>query len=284
MFQSNRILKAIIMVVLIASILTACMDNIIEETPPLPEIEPIERISYLEIGNLELPVDGATGYTSTVMELKREASVASETIDTLEAGTAFRITEENGDWWRIENHTATGWLEHRYCMINLPDVIPSIVYDLTNTYGSKLVSSGKPIPSVTGETLYEGRAYNERFGENQYVVLVLYPMAEKICLAQQEALKEGNSLKIYEAYRPYAAQKAILLGLTDLAERDPEVMNGINTPPWETKWFIATGYSNHQRGAAIDVSLVKVDERVEAYVGEYLYPKIVTPRNQRGWG
>ncbi len=88
MFQSNRILKAIIMVVLIASILTACMDNIIEETPPLPEIEPIERFPILKSAFRTASRWRDRVYVY-VMELKREASVAVETIDTLEAGTAL---------------------------------------------------------------------------------------------------------------------------------------------------------------------------------------------------
>lgn len=242
-----------------------------EEEPPEPEFDPI---SYLEIGGLELPVTGATGYTSVSMELKADASFEAETISVLEAGTAFEILKEEAGWWLIENETAAGWLEHKYCMINLPDVIPSIVYDLTNTYSSQFVSSGKPIPGITGEALYEGKSYNNRLEKDEYIVLVLYQMARKICSAQQAALTNGDSLKIYEAYRPYATQKAVLSALTELSKNDSEVMAGINSAPWEVKWFISTGISNHQKGGAIDVSLVKVDSKEDAVTGMYTYPEI----------
>ena len=49
-------------------------------------------------------------------------------------------------------------------------------------------------------------------------------------------------------------------GLTALAEEDPEVKAGITTPPWSMTYFINTGYSNHQRGFAVDVGLVKVKQ------------------------
>ncbi len=87
---------------------------------------------------------------------------------------------------------------------------------------------------------------------------VIYPMAEKIYKAQKEALKNGDSLKIYEAFRPSYIQKKIVSNLKKLADNDKEIMKGINTKPWGINWFIATTVSNHQRGSAIDVSLVKI--------------------------
>ena len=38
-------------------------------------------------------------------------------------------------------------------MINLPDIIPSIIYDDTNSYSSLFKSSGIDIPNVTGKKL-----------------------------------------------------------------------------------------------------------------------------------
>jgi len=89
----------------------------------------------------------------------------SETISELEAGTAFEVLEEVGDWWYVRTATESGWVQHLYCFINLPDVVPSIIYDNTNTYASKFTSSGKTIPGITGEALYDGKAYNMRLGK-----------------------------------------------------------------------------------------------------------------------
>ena len=176
----------------------------------------------------------------------------------LPAGTSFCILSEQGNWWKVSSGYGTGWVDHRLCMINLPDVVPSIVYDATNSYASRYTSSGKDIPGITGQALYQGKVYNPRFDEEQFLMPVLYATAKKICTAQQKALAQGNSLKLYEAYRPYAAQRAVVKALTALAEKDPEVKAGITTKPWSMTCFINTGYSNHQKGFAVDVSLVKV--------------------------
>lgn len=243
----------------------------------LTEIEPKEDEPYENepnkseqyVGDLELPVIGATGYTSVALDLKTSANLDSETIEILEAGTAFEILEEEGDWWFVQNSTSSGWLQHKHCLINLPDVIPSIIYDNTNTYSSKFASSGKPIPNITGNSLYSGKTYNERLGKKEYIMPVLYSTSKKIYLAQQYALSDGNSLKIYEAYRPHIVQKNIVNALTELANNDSEVMAGINTPPWSMSWFIATTLSNHQRGGAIDLSLVKINSQKYISIGDY---------------
>src|SRR5690606_3756850 len=95
-----------------------------------------------------------------------------------------------------------GWLQHKYCFINLPDIIPSIIYDNTNTYASKFASSGFEIPGISDQALYSGKTYNERLAKDEYIMPVLYSMAPKIYMAQQLALLEGNALKIYESFRP----------------------------------------------------------------------------------
>lgn len=232
-------------------------------------VRPEESEPLLYEGDLELPVSGATGYASVRMDLKTTADAGSETILVLEAGTAFEVLEEVGDWWYVRTATESGWVQHLYCFINLPDVIPSIIYDNTNTYASKFVSSGKAIPGITGEALYDGKAYNMRLGKVSDIVPVLYSMSKKIHLAQQAALEEGNTLVIYEGYRPFFAQKLTVDALTTLAAADPEVMAGINTHPWDTNWFIATSISNHQMGYAIDVTLAKITEQQEFVIGDY---------------
>jgi D-alanyl-D-alanine dipeptidase len=239
----------------------------IEEDKAVAQPEEPESLVYQ--GDLELPINGATGYASVLMDLKATADAGSETLAALEAGTAFEVVEEVGDWWYVQTATESGWVQHLYCFINLPDVIPSIIYDNTNTYASKFVSSGKVIPGITGEALYDGKAYNIRLGKVSDIVPVLYSMSKKIYLAQQAALVEGNSLVIYEGYRPFFAQKMTVDALTNLAAVDPEVMAGINTPPWDTNWFIATNVSNHQMGYAIDVTLAKITEQQEIVIGDY---------------
>lgn len=233
------------------------------------------QLPALTASGLELPVNGATGYAPVAMTLWTEISAegaGAGAVAQLEPGDAFLILREEGEWWQVQAEQGTGWVWHGCCMINLPDVIPSIIYDATNSYNSLYRSSGKEIPGVTGQALYPGAAYNLRLDRDEYAMPMLYAAAKKVCAAQQAALAQGNSLKIYEAYRPYFVQQAVIQGLSALAESDPEVAAGVNTSPWHMGYFIATGYSNHQRGIAVDVSLVKVTKTQTRTTGgvEYL--------------
>lgn len=245
---------------------------IVAETQKIPE--KVWRNYMKEGGVLELPVNGATGFASVVMDLRSEADNSSVSIGRLPVGTAFRIIREHGEWWLVEYGKLRGWVPHQFCLINLPDVVPSIVYDVTNTYSSCLRSSGKVLPGITGNALYQATGWNQRFGEQQYIVPVIYSMAEKICAAQQNALKNGNTLKIYEAYRPFDIQQRIVNSLRELAKTDSEVKRGINTPPWGMNWFIATTRSNHQIGVAIDVSLARVITERRGESGDFSFRKI----------
>jgi len=244
--------------------------------PPtsVPSTEISGRDYFNEGGGLELPVIGATGFTAVALRLRESNTTESEILDTLPAGRSFTILEEKDGWWKIEVDSRLGWVNHSYCFINLPDVIPSIVYDNLNAYSSKMVSSGVSIPSVTGEKLYDAYAFNERLSDYEYVVPVLYSMSKKICMAQKEALKDGNTIIIYEGFRPYEVQMAIAQSLADLALENADVNAGISSDPWSIKWFVATDISNHQKGYAIDAGLAKITQTQSYLYGEYIYERV----------
>lgn len=196
----------------------------------------------------------------------------------LEAGTAFLILKEEGDWWYItleqDGKSIFGYIEHRYCMINLPDVIPSIIYNDTNSYSSLFRSVGKEIPQVTGQAFYSS-IYNDRLGKTEFVMPMLYAAARDVCAAQHKALFEGNCLVIYQTFRPMETQRRVLSALSQLADIDDEVQMGVSAPPWNIDWFISTGVSNHQRGYALDVSMVKAYKVEEKNIGGYSFLETV---------
>ncbi len=235
-----------------------------------------EYIDYLSAsgGKLELPVSGASGYASITTGIRESENTDSKVIGSLKAGDCFRIISESGALWHITTGEVSGWIPHKYCFINLPDVIPSIIYNATNARASIFASSGKDIPGITGEKLFDAFFYNERLGKDEFAMPVLYSMAPKICAAQQAALSGGNTLVIYETFRPAATQKSVvnLLGL--LVSIDPVVSAGVSTAPWSMNWFISTGVSNHQRGYAMDVTLAKVRESATAFIGDYMYIEV----------
>ena len=165
----------------------------------------------------------------------------------------------------------TGWVLNLYCMINLPDVLPSIVYRNPNIHSALFRSSGRDIPNITGMPLSRSRDFNARLGREEDIAATLYRMARKIGVAQQAALAEGNTLIIYEAFRPHDLQEKIYENLRFLYETDPVVRAGISTPPWNIRWFLARSPYNHQRGTAIDVSLGRIDYYDIRVTGGYAF-------------
>lgn len=239
------------------------------------EIDYSNYTNYLEqSGVFELPINGATGFVSNSLNLRTAPNLESEVITVLKAGQPFLIIKEEGEWWNIKFDDQTGWVSHKYCFINLPDILPSIVYNNTNTYSSVYVTSGYDIPNITGEKLYDAKSYNERLGKEEYIMPVHYSMASKISKAQQSAMKDGNTLVIYEAFRPYEAQMNIVNNVIELMAVNETVRQNISGSVWSTSWFIATGVANHQEGYAMDVTLGKYNETAQRTTGEYVFTEI----------
>ena len=214
----------------------------------------------------ELPVEGASGYAVVETELRKEPALTGKILEELHPGDGFTILKIGDQWWHVEFGGKIGWLLGRWCMINLPDVVPSILYDDTNAYSSVFRSSGRAIPGITGEQLYQAKTYNPRLGREEFITPALFPLAEKLAEAQAIALSNGDCLKVCECYRPYSAQEKVVRCLSRLSEEDSQVRAGIDTPPWELEWFIAPYTSNHQQGYAVDLSLVKILEKRETVI------------------
>ncbi len=242
---------------------------------PPPELEPT-YIQYDSDENFfDLPVNGSTGYASSEINLHSTPDINSQIIMSLAQGSAFLILEEIDTWWKIEIDGTQGYVSHIDCLINLPDVLPSAVYNNTNASASVLKSSFIDIPNITGEKLYSAYDYNERLGSDEYIMPVLYATAKKIAHAQYMALQDGNTLIINELYRPYEVQQKIVAELTSLSNVNNEVLKGISTEPWSVNWFIATSVSNHQMGYAVDTTLGKVTQTGISTSGEYEFTTIL---------
>ncbi|MCL2775403.1 MAG: SpaA isopeptide-forming pilin-related protein, partial [Oscillospiraceae bacterium] len=193
--------------------------------------------------NFELPLYGSTG-------------CLVKDVGSISAGTAFTILEEQGTNLKVKLQNGTETTVNKtFCIINLPDVVPSIKYDITNSYGSLFKIRGANIAGITGQSLYQygtSKKSNPRLGKSEFLVPVLFDTAIKIAAAQKAALADDYTLVIYEAYRPTYAQNKIYTAYSPLVTAD---IRG----DYPTSWFIAPGKSNHQEGYAVDLSLAKVN-------------------------
>lgn len=245
------------------------------EAPTLtPNIRPEEAELYG--GGLELPVYGSTGYAAVSTDIYDSAFDSS--LASLNPGDAFLILKESGQWWQVEKNGVIGWVRHNHCMINLPDVVPSMIYNNTNAYSSVFRANDFDIPGITGEQLYaysdrrDGKAWNERLQRYEYIVPVLYATAKRAYQAQCNALANGDTIVIYEAFRPSSVQAKVYREVSALAGSNADVRKGFGS--WNMSWFIAAGISNHQVGYAIDASIAKVVNTDYASAGKYKYPKL----------
>ena len=226
------------------------------------------------VSAFEREIQNATGFPAVVVNIRERATSNSPKLGTLEPGTPFRIIGEEGKYWKvIYDNDKTGYVYYDYCMINLPDVEPSIIYNITNAEGSIYQSSGVNLPIITGMKLYTaGKVWNERLNRYEYIVPVSYGTAKKISIAERYALQDGYTLKIYDAYRPSHVTKWISACLKFIYLRYPVVQYNIDYSigasgtiySWGQKYFLAQNVSKHNTGSAIDVSLAN------KYTGEEL--------------
>ena len=174
-------------------------------------------------------------------------------------GEIFEILGENGNNWAINYNESCVWVDSTYMAINLKEYIPSITYNITNATASIFKSSGKDIPGLTGEKLYSD--------EFKTFVPATYPFAIKLKRAQEEALTNGDSIVVYEAYRPNSVTKYSSNKFISLLNSDSEVWKNVQystgksgaTYTWGYNYFLAPNLSTHNTGCAADVSLKKIN-------------------------
>lgn len=244
--------------------------TIIQEMPTDSPIESEQEDVLPQIyeGEFELPLQGATVYVMADTNLHDESGVEK----TVNAGTSLRIVMEEGENLLVTTEDGfTGLICSQYCMLNLPDIIPSIVYMDTNSTKSVMRSSGYELPEITDEQLYSVEQYNERLGRTEFNMPIMFATAKKVMAVQRAALADGYSLCVVETYRPLDTQMKICNSLKNLESSVAEVREGIIGNGWSESWFIAQGISNHQRGYAMDVTLVEVKETEICTSGDYAY-------------
>lgn len=246
-------------------------------TPQRQRVEPAAlRNDILIPPHFELPLEGATGFVgAAVLSLTQQADETSTELRRLAVGDMFYIRRESGAFWQVCLLDGTvGWVQSAFCMINLPDVLPSVIYENPNAVSSIFVTLGEPIAGITGEKLYDGLFYNQRLEREEFVMPLNYNMAKKVGRAQQSALAAGDCLKIVEAFRPYVVQMQVKDALLAKANADRSLMAELNRKPWSISWFIATSLSNHQRGVAMDVTLVRSEEQTECSMAGCSYVRV----------
>ena len=230
---------------------------------PQPTVSPFAALDeYASLprytDGFELPVSGATGYATAALSIRNDSG---GTVATLRPGEAFHILLMDGERYLVENSLgAQGWINRSGTFINLPDVVPSAIYDDCCSSGALFRSSGYELPGITGQSLYETHWYNARLSEVEYAMPVLYEVAVDVARIQRHCLENGDCLMVYQTFRPFQTQMNVAAALRNLANGSEEVRAGFRARGYNQNWFISQGRSNHQLGLALDVSLCRVTD------------------------
>ena len=184
-------------------------------------------------------------------------------IGAIPGGASLCVLAEEGNWFRVRYGGEYGWIDSRYCMIDLTEYVGDYCsYDITNSYDSLFAVHGSDIKNVTHETLpgYE----NVRLADGSFLVPYLYPSAQKLLTAARAAQADGLRLKIYEAFRPKQATR-YSYDTTERQMGSPVSGGGTlsqlmtDNGRFSLGSFLARTISSHNRGIALDLTLEKLD-------------------------
>lgn len=222
-------------------------------------------------GDFELPLVGSVGFAAVPITVKKVAGTSGGRLD---PGDWFTITAVAGTEWVVRGEKVSGQVKSSQALINLPDLIPSVVYTDSNSKASVFRSSGVALPGITGKRLYQVRGFNDKLQTQEYFMPVRYSVAKRIQKAQTEALDHDQSLVIYEAFRPADVQRKVGSTLLKLAKDNQTVHNGLTGDGWGVSSFIALNLSNHQLGVAIDTTLGTVTGTTVHQGRDYRYTEV----------
>lgn len=136
----------------------------------------------------------------------QESAQGGAAMGQVPAGTPLCVLGESDGQFRVRYRDQYGYLDSRYCMINLPDYIGNLcAYDITNSYASLFRVHGYDIPGITGTVVkgYEGICLDEK----DFLVPYLYPCTKKLIQAAEAVREDGYYLRIYDAFRPNEATR-----------------------------------------------------------------------------
>ncbi len=225
-------------------------------------------------------ISGATGWGTTSLTVYQEDM---SPIGTIEAKEPFRILDRyNEELLQIEYNGMTGYVDIGNVLINLPDVEPDIIYNLTNATGSIFTSTTERGTanlklSIFGEQLYyngdvldfydntsavdrAGKVWNEKLGKYEFIIPILFTAAERISAARNMAAADGYNFKIYDAYRTNVATHLMSSSFNSLYNQSG---GSLFLGGYDTSFFVAAALSAHNIGCAIDVTMVRGLEEVD---------------------
>lgn len=220
-------------------------------------------VAQPKIGNFDATLYGARAWANQNISLRKKPSHNSSLIMTIPSGSKMLILsneDKNTKYIKVSYNNKIGYVYSNYLYINLPDIMPDIIYSISNANKSIYKSNGKSIPNITGKNLYGyKKQYNKKIAKNTYYAPLLYPVSKQLQKAYNIAKKDGYNLKIYDTYRPYDVSMRVNKEFRNLYNSNNGVKKAINYDKngkyWGPSWFLAKSISRHNRGDALDLTI-----------------------------
>ncbi len=216
-----------------------------------------------KIGNFSATLYGAIAWTNRNVNIRQNPIENSKLLGTIPTGAKLTILSSDNPttkYIKINYNGIIGYVYSDFLLINLPDVMPDIVYYIANADKSLYKVANTSIADVTGKNLYGfSKKYNAKIGKNTYYAPLLYPVAEQLQGAYNIAKRDGYNLKIYDTYRPNDVTKYVNSKFRSLYNSNNNVKKLVdydkNGSYWGPGWFLANNVSTHNKGIALDLTL-----------------------------
>ena len=220
-------------------------------------------IAKKKIGTFSATLYGATAWANQELNIRKEATMDSNIIGTIPVGSKMTILASentNSKYIKVKYNNLKGYVYSNFILINLPDVIPDMLYEITSASKSTASTANTAIPGITGKNLYGfTKKYNSKIDKETYYVPLLYPTAKKLQRAYNKARSEGYNLKVYDSYRPHDITISTNNYFRKLYNSNNKVKNAINYDKegnyWGPSWFLASSVSAHNKGIALDITI-----------------------------
>lgn len=217
-----------------------------------------------KMGNFTATMYGALAWANRSITITKTASSSGTKVGTIPTGGKMTIlsAEVSGTKFiKVKYGSTTGYINSDYIFINLPDVMPDVIYSISNASSSVFKTAGYSISNITGKNLYGfSKKYNSKIGKDTYYAPLLYPVAKKFQKAYNSAKSAGYNFKVYDTYRPRPVEELVTKHYKALYDSNSTVRNKVNYDAsgnyWGYGWFMTTtGTSRHCQAIALDLAL-----------------------------
>lgn len=208
----------------------------------------LQNVQGVTFGSPEVNIGGKYGILYSDQTLSTQ-------ITKMNLGTVFTIsgtTIGNNNRWYINYQGQCGWVDGTYLGIDIGGYISAIgaraTVNITNKSSSIFKVYGTNIDGVTGKALYNG----------EFTIAPLqFSFAKKVGQAAKNANAAGDTLVIYETYRPQTVTKELYPIYKDYVTSHEELYSRFRAAgKTNLTVFFASNSSQHNRGCAVDVSLL----------------------------